>query len=127
MAEDEIIYKDECYAIIGACFELHNELGSGFAEPIYQEALEVELKLQGIPFRSQDELEVHYKGHLLDAKYKPDFICYEKIIVEIKSLNDIADRHRSQVHNYLKITGFRLGILVNFSAYPRLQYERIVH
>lgn len=127
MSENEILYKDESYAIIGACFELHNVLGSGFAEPVYQEALEIELGIQGIPFRSQNELDVQYKGHTLSSKYKPDFICYEKIIVEIKSLNDIADIHRSQVHNYLKITDFRLGILVNFSSYPRLQYERIVH
>ena len=122
----ELIYKDEAYAIVGACFEVYNELGCGFLEAVYQEALEIELALRGIPFRPQAELGLVYKGRALKQIYQPDFICYEKIILEIKAASDLDDGHRAQVHNYLKATGHRLGLLVNFGHYPRLQYQRIV-
>ncbi len=122
----EILYKEEAYAIVGACFEVYNEMGCGFVEPVYQECLELELAARGIPFRRKTSLLLCYKGHRLTKKYIPDFICYEKIIVEIKALSQLVDRHRSQVHNYLKATGLRLGLLVNFGNYPKLEYERIV-
>lgn len=122
----EIIYKDEAYKIIGACFEVYNEKGCGFLEPVYQECLEIELGLQGIPFQSQQQLELHYKGRLLKQKYIPDFLCYDKIVLEIKAVSALTDEHRAQVHNYLKATGYRLGLLVNFGHYPKLEYERIV-
>jgi GxxExxY protein len=122
----ELIYKDEAYAIVGACFEVYNELGCGFLEAVYQECLEMELTLRGVPFRPQAELGLVYKGRSLKQVYQPDFICYEKILLEIKAASDLDDSHRAQVHNYLKATGYRLGLLVNFGHYPKLQYERIV-
>lgn len=122
----DIVYPDESYAIMGACFEVHNQLGPGFVEPAYQEALEIELALRGLPFVPQTELQIEYKGRQLEQTYKPDFICFEKIILEIKSVSDLNDTFRAQVHNYLKATGFQLGLLVNFSSHPRLEYERFV-
>lgn len=122
----EILFKDEAYAIIGACFEVYNDKGSGFLEPVYQECLEIELELRGIPFRPQSELKLTYKSRTLKQTYKPDFHCFDKIIVEIKAVSKLADEHRAQVHNYLKSTGYRLGLLVNFGAHGELQHERIV-
>lgn len=125
MSED-LIYRDECYKIIGSCFELYNDKGCGFLEPVYQECLEIELAFQGIPFEAQRELQLTYRGRQLKQVYKPDFICYGKIIIEIKAVSTLIDEHRAQVLNYLHATGFELGILVNFGTYPKLQWERIV-
>jgi len=86
----------------------------------------IEFREQRIPFRDQPSLELEYKGRRLEKTYKPDFICFQKIIIEIKALKKLADEHRGQVHNYLKSTGFRLGLLVNFGHHPRLEYNRIV-
>lgn len=122
----EIIYKEESYRIIGACFEVYKEMGCGFVEPVYQECLEIELGLQSLPFKPQNELTLAYKGRRLHGKYIPDFILYDKIVLEIKAVKELADEHRAQVHNYLKATGYRLGLLVNFGHYPKLEYERIV-
>jgi GxxExxY protein len=122
----EILFKEESYAIIGACFEVYNELGAGFLESVYQECLALELKRRAIPFRTRQRLELSYKGQRLEQVYVPDFICYDAIIVELKSVRQLADEHRAQVHNYLKATGFRLGLLVNFGHYPQLEHERIV-
>ncbi len=123
----ELIYKQEAYEIIGACFEVYKEKGCGFVEPIYQKCLEIELRLRGIPTIPKPQLEVEYKGTKIDFAYEPDFVCYGKIIVEIKAVTELIDEFRAQVHNYLKATGFQLGLLVNFGHYPKLQYERIVH
>jgi GxxExxY protein len=125
LAEERILYKEESYRLIGACFEVYNELGSGFIEGVYQEALAFELSDQRIPFLDQHLLSLHYKSHLLETQYKPDFICFGKIIVEIKAVSRLIDEHRAQVHNYLKATGFRLGLLVNSGQHPNLIYERI--
>ena len=122
----EIVYKEESYKIMGACFEVYKEKGCGFVEPVYQECLAIEFQLQGILFVPQKELTLTYKDHLLESKYKPDFICWDKIIVELKAVSQLADEHRAQVHNYLKATGYKLGLLVNFGYYPKLEYERIV-
>ena len=122
----EIIYKDESYAIMGACFEVYKEMGCGFLEPVYQECLMKELLIRSIPNTPQAPLQLNYKGQPLEQKYIPDFICYGKIIVEIKAVKAPADEHRAQVHNYLKATGFRLGLLVNFGHFPKVEYERIV-
>ncbi len=122
----EIVFKDESFAIIGACFEVYNEMGCGFLEAVYQDCLECEFAMRAISYRPQAELLLNYKGRPLKKKYQPDFICYEKIIVEIKAVKEVADEHRAQVHNYLKATGFKLGLLVNFGHYPKLQSERIV-
>ena len=122
----EIIFKEESYRIIGACFEVYKEMGCGFLEPVYQECLEIELTLQSIDFKSQAELKLSYKGRLLSSKYIPDFVLFDKIVVEIKAAKELTDAHRAQVHNYLKATGYRLGLLVNFGHFPKLEYERIV-
>ena len=121
----EIIYKDEAYKIVGACFEVYNDKGCGFLEPVYQECLEMEFELQGIPFAAQKLLSLSYKGRSLRQKYGPDFVCYEKIIVEIKAVSALIDEHRAQVLNYLNATGYQLGLLVNFGHYPKLEWERI--
>ncbi|MCX7392543.1 MAG: GxxExxY protein [Planctomycetales bacterium] len=121
----EIIYKDESYEIMGACFEVYKEMGCGFLEPVYQECLGMELRRRAIPFVAQLELVLHYKDQPLEQRYKPDFVCYEKIILEIKAVKNLADEHRAQVHNYLKATGLRLGLLINFGHYPKVEYERI--
>jgi GxxExxY protein len=123
---EDIVYKDESYAILGACFEVYKEKGCGFLEAVYQECLEIELTLHAIPFQSRTELSLDYKGRTLKQKYVPDVVCYDKIIVELKAVKELADEHRAQVHNYLKATGMRLGLLVNFGHYPKVEYERIV-
>jgi len=123
----EIIYRDESYKIIGACFEVYNEKGCGFLEPVYQECLEIELGLLGITYAVQKTLLLAYKGRPLKQKYQPDFICYEKIILEIKAVSALIDEHRAQVINYLKATGFKLGLLVNFGCHHKLEWERIAN
>ena len=122
-----ILYKEEAYKIIGACFEVYKQKGCGFTEPTYQECLQIELSLQGLPFVAQPQLQLEYKGSLLTQFFKPDFICYGKIIVEIKAIERLADVHRAQTLNYLNATGYDLGLLVNFGHFPRLEYERIVN
>jgi GxxExxY protein len=122
----EILRKEESYRIIGACFEVYNEKGSGFTEPIYQECLEIELDMQTIPFQAQTPLPLSYKGRPLQHRFQPDLICFGNVIVEIKSVSALTDEHRSQVLNYLNATGYRLGLLVNFGAHGKLLWERIV-
>ena len=120
----EIIYKDEAYAIQGACFEVYKTLGSGFLEAVYQEALAQEFRLQNIPFAEQCELKLQYKNIPLHQTYKPDFVCFDKIIVEIKAVSALAPEHEAQLLNYLKITNMRLGLLVNFGHYPKVEIKR---
>ncbi|MBC8094488.1 MAG: GxxExxY protein [Akkermansiaceae bacterium] len=122
----ELLYKDESYAIIGACFEVYKEKGNGFVEPVYQECLELELGFQKIPFLAHGELRLTYKGVELKQRYIPDFLCYGKIIVEVKAVKQLTDEHRAQVLNYLKATGLRLGLLAKFGHSPKLEYERII-
>ena len=122
----ELIFKEETYNIIGSCFEVYREKGCGFLEAVYQECLEIELRLQGVPFVPKPPLTLEYKQCPLHAKYEPDFICYGKIILELKAVTELAEEHRAQVQNYLKATGFKLGLLVNFGHYPKVQLERIV-
>ena len=123
----EVVLKEESYRIVGACFEVYNAMGCGFLEAVYQECLSIEFSNQAIPFKAQIPLELTYKGQVLEQKYVPDFTCFEKVIVEIKALKELSDEHRAQVHNYLKATGYRLGLLVNFGQHPKLEYERIVY
>lgn len=122
---DGIIYKDECYQIQGAIFEVYREMGSGFLEAVYQECLEKEFRWKGIPFFAQQELPLAYKGEKLSQTYKPDFTIYGKIIVELKAVKEIAPEHKAQVINYLKASGFKLGLLVNFGAYPKATIIRL--
>ena len=122
----EIVYPEESYRIQGACFEVYKEKGCGFLEPVYQECLEIELEFRRIAFRSQPELSISYKGRPLKQTYRPDIVCEGKIIIELKAVSRLLDEHRAQVHNYLRATGLRLGILANFAHFPKLEYERIV-
>ena len=121
-----IYYKQESYDIIGAAMHVYNTLGHGFLEAVYQEALEIELAKRGIPFDPQKELKIIYDGKELKQTYKPDFMCYDKIIVEIKAVSVLNDSHRSQLYNYLHATGYKLGLLINFGCSDGLEYERKV-
>lgn len=121
----EIIFEEESYKIIGACFEVYNQQGFGFTEPVYQECLEVEFELQKIPNVSQPKIPLQYKGRILEQFFRPDFICFDKIIVEIKSVSALTDAHISQTLNYLNATKFDLALLVNFGEYPKLSYKRL--
>jgi GxxExxY protein len=122
----ELVFDQETYAIRGAVFEVYREMGCGFLEVVYQECLEKELRKQNIPFVSQRELTLSYKGEVLVQTFKPDLICFEQIIVELKAVKEIAPEHKAQLLNYLKITKFKLGLLVNFGSYPKAQIERLV-
>ena len=122
----DIVHKAESYAIMGACFEVYREMGCGFTEPVYQECLEIEFELQSIPFLPKAQLQLSYKGRPLTQRYVPDFTCFGLIIVELKAVSALVDEHRAQLHNYLRATGLRLGFLVNFSHYPKLDYERVI-
>lgn len=120
-----MLYKSEdTYAIIGAAMHVYNVLGSGFLEAVYQEALEIEFQKRGIPFEREKELTIKYEGQELKQKYKADFVCYDDIIVELKSVSEIDDVHRAQIFNYLKATGYKLGLLINFGNAGGLEYER---
>lgn len=121
-----LIYSEESYAINGAAMEVYNQLGHGFLEPVYQEALEKEFLLRGIPFEREKLLTISYKGEKLKQTYKADFVCYGKIIVELKAVSELTDAHRSQVYNYLHATGFQLGIILNFGFATGIERERIV-
>ena len=123
----EIVYQKESYQIIGACFEVYNQKGFGFSEAVYQECLAIEFELQGVPFVEQPAMHLEYKGRVLDQFYKPDFVCFEKIIVELKAVSSIVDAHISQTLNYLSATKFELALLVNFGEYPKLNYKRIAN
>ncbi|MGE5215191.1 MAG: GxxExxY protein [Nitrospirota bacterium] len=121
----QIIYKKESYAIIGACFEVCNEKGCGFLEPVYQECMAIEFEYRRIPATPKPSLVLGYRGRILKQTYEPDYVCFEKIVVELKAVSALADEHRAQLLNYLHATDFELGLLVNFGHYPGLEYERI--
>jgi len=121
----DIIYKQESYAIIGACFEVYNEKGCGFLEPVYHECLRIEFEYQKIPAISKPPLLLMYRGQTLNQGYYPDFVCFDKIVLELTTAAGLIDEHRAQLLNYLHATGHELGVLVNFGHYPRLEYERI--
>ena len=118
-----LLFEEETFAIRGAVFEVYRELGCGFLEAVYQECLEQELRAKGIPFRTQPELMLNYKGQRLQQTYKPDLICYDQIILELKAVKDISPEHKAQVINYLKATNLKLGLLINFGSHPKAQIE----
>lgn len=122
----EILYEQETYSIRGAVFEVYREMGCGFLEAVYQECLSKEFARQNIPFSAQIELTLAYKGEQLIQTYKPDFICFDKIIVELKAVKETASEHKAQILNYMKATNMRLGLLVNFGSYPQSQIERFI-
>ena len=123
----KLIYEDLSYKIRGALFEVYKEKGCGFLEDVYQECLEIELDMQEIPFDAQYSLKLAYKGRPLKKRYIPDFIIAGKIIVEIKAVKELTDEHRAQLHNYLRATGYKLGLLINFGHHPQAQIERIIN
>ncbi len=122
----EIIYKEESYRIIGSCMKVHSELGPGFLESVYQEALAIQFEKDGIPFEREKLLSVYFQGKPLKKKFKADFVCFEKIIVELKSAGYIHNDNIAQAKNYLKSTGYQLGVLVNFGE-KSLNYKRILN
>ena len=122
----KLLFKDETYAIRGAVFEVHREMGSGFLEAVYQECMEKELAKQGIPFEAEKQLSILYKNEPLNQVYKPDLICYGEILVELKSVKALRPEHYAQVINYLKATNLHLGLLVNFGSHPKATIERLV-
>jgi GxxExxY protein len=115
----------QTYAIIGAAMEVHRVLGPGFLEAVYRQALRIELAERKIPFRCEVELVINYKGTALDCKYKTDFMCFDEVLIECKAKSDLAGIDRAQTINYLKATGFRRALLLNFGG-ERLVYERVV-
>jgi GxxExxY protein len=123
----DLVYKEESYKIIGACFEVYKQKGCGFVEPVYQECLAIEFGLQSVPFVRHPKIQIDYKGTLLQQYFEPDFVCFDKIIVELKAGADLIDEHRGQTLNYLNATKFDLALLINFGHYPKLEYERFAN
>ena len=123
----ELILKDEVYAIVGAAIEVYRVLGSGLLEPVYQEAMEIESTIRQLPFSAQPMLKIHYKEHALKKEYIPDFIFFDQIVVEIKALDRLSGREESQILNYLKVTGYKVGVLINFGSHSKLEWKRFVY
>ncbi len=121
----DLLYKEESYKIIGAAMEVHKELGAGFLESVYQEAFEIELQKQDIPYEREALLNIFYKGEKLKKRYSADFVCYGKIVIELKALGELSTDHEAQVLNYLKTSELKLGLLLNFGS-KSLQYKRMV-
>lgn len=121
----KLMYEDETYAIKGAVFDVYKTMGAGFFEAVYQECLEEELRRRGIPFASQVEIKLDYKGKTLLQFYKADIVCYDKIILELKAVNSLVPEHSAQLFNYLRATKMNLGLLVNFGHYPGVEIKRI--
>lgn len=122
-SNQNIIYAHESYQIIGAAMKVHSVLGPGFTEKVYQDAIEIEFRERNIPSEREKELHASYKGIQLDGKFIPDYICYDKIIVELKAVKELEDLHRSQAINYAKVAGLKLALLINFGE-SSLVYER---
>jgi GxxExxY protein len=122
----ELVLKDEVYAIVGAAMEVHRCLGSGFLEAVYQEAMEIESKSRQLPFEAQKAVEIHYKESHLKKGYVADLIYYDQVIVEFKAMDQLGGREEAQVLNYLKATGKKVGVLINFGSHPKLEWKRLV-
>jgi len=124
---NDLILKEEVYEIIGAAIEVHRELGPGFLEAVYQEAMEMELKDKATPFKAQEPLKISYKGNLLGKEYVADLICYGQVVVELKALDRLTGKEQSQLLNYLKATGLPVGLLINFGSTEKLEWKRFVN
>ena len=124
--ETNIIYKKESYQIIGKCMEVHNELGHGFLEVVYKDALELVFDQSEILYEREKEYDVYFKDILLPHKFYADFVVFDKIILEVKCVKNLTDEHIAQTINYLKVSGNKLGLLVNFSR-GQLEYKRLVY
>ena len=123
---DRLLYRDETYAIVGAAMDVYYRLGCGFLEPVYREALEIELGFREISFTAQQEPPIKFKDITLKKYYKADFVCFGKIIVEIKAVAALSPVDWAQLLNYMKASGFRVGLLFNFGSHGRLEYKRLV-
>lgn len=121
-----LLCAEETYAIRGSAFDVYKSMGNGFEESVYQECMELALTDKKIPFEAQKRLPLTFGGHILRHYYQPDLFCYGKIIVELKACATLADVHRAQLMNYLRLTGSRLGLLINFGSYPNVTIERFV-
>ena len=124
---EPVLYAREVFAILGAIFEVNGQMGAGFLEAVYQECLAHEFSARTIPFRADVPLSLSYKGQPLRQTYRADFVCFDRIIVELKALTTLTSEHRAQVLNYLRVTGYKLGLLVNFGCAPKACIERLVH
>ena len=122
----DLLLKDEVYAVVGAAMEVYYTLGVGFLEPVYQEAIAIEMNGRGIPYVREQKLQIVYKGIYLDKYYFADFVCYDQILVELKSVNRLTSIDEGQIINYLRITGKHVGLLINFGARPKLEWKRYV-
>jgi len=122
----ELMFKEEVFAIVGAAIKVHRELGPGFLEAVYQEALEMELRECGIPFEAQKPLRISYKGKTLNKEYFADLVCFGQIIVELKALERLSGNEAAQILNYLKATGLKVGVLINFGSHGKLEWKRYV-
>jgi GxxExxY protein len=122
----ELIFKDEVYAVIGAAIEVHRILGCGFLEAVYQEALEIEMQERGIPFEALRPLVIRYKNRQLKKQYVADFVAFGNLILELKALDRLSGQEEAQVLNYLKATGLKVGLLINFGSSGKLEWERFV-
>lgn len=120
------MFKAEGYKFMGAAFEVYNQLGYGMAEEVYQQSLEIELGLRGIPFHSKQELAMFYKGQMLETRYKPDLFVYEGIVVELKAVSELVSDHEAQLFNYLRIARKPVGYLVNFGSKGELEWKRFI-
>jgi GxxExxY protein len=125
--DDALVLRDEVYQVVGAAMEVHRQLGPGFLEPVYQEALELELTARRIPFASQQRLAIHYKDHVLEKDYVADLVCYEQVIVELKAIPDLTHREEAQILNYLKASNLPVGILINFGSLRKLEWRRFAY
>jgi GxxExxY protein len=123
---DEMVFRDEVYAVVGAAIEVHRELGAGFLEAVYQEAMERELMLRGVGFKPQHELVIQYKGQPLDKAYVCDLLCFDCVLVELKAMDRLTGREVAQVINYLKAAGLPVGLLINFGSHGKLEWRRLV-
>ncbi|MFT3785303.1 MAG: GxxExxY protein [Tepidisphaeraceae bacterium] len=122
----ELIHRDEVYLIVGAAMAVYNELGSGFAEAVYQEALQIELAARGISFAAQVPLRISYRGQMLSSKYFADLVCFGSVIVELKAQRNLEGYEEAQVLNYLKATGLRVAVVINFGDPSELKWKRYV-
>ena len=122
----ELLFKEEVFAVVGAAIEVHRELGHGFLEAVYQEALELELQELGIPFEPLKPLPIQYKGKPLSKLYIADLVCYGEVIVELKALQRLTHNDTAQILNYLKAAELRVGLLINFGARAKLEWKRFV-
>lgn len=125
-ADKKLLFEKESYAIRGAIYEVYRQMGAGFLEAVYQECLEKELATRSIPFVSQPQIDLYYKNEKLNQFYKPDFVCFNSIILELKALSKISNDHQAQILNYLKAGRMKLGMLINFGSHPKVTIDRFV-